>query len=146
MNHLHPGDILHRLLHTYKRAMREAYLNSGIELPIAHVRVLKGIAYLPACTAQLIAKRMQRDKSQITRIVKELRAADLVQAQADPGDGRSRILTPTDTGRELLMRIAAAEREAGNRMVAGLPSEAIAEFTRLAEIMAANLDTPKDCR
>lgn len=142
----HPGDALHRLLHAYKRAMREAYLNGGIELPITHVRVLKGIGHLPACTAQAIAKRMRRDKSQITRIVKELRAAQLVRAQADPEDARSRILAPTGAGVALLERIAEAERDAGARMVEGLPPEAVDEFVRLAGIMATNLDAPKDSR
>jgi DNA-binding MarR family transcriptional regulator len=145
MNTSHPVDTLHRLLHAYKRAMREAYLGAGIDLPITHVRVLKGIGYLPACTAQALAKRMQRDKSQITRIVKELRALDLVRSQTDPEDGRNRILTPTDAGKRLLACVAEAEREAGDRMMAGLPPDAVAEFVRLAGIVATNLDSSKDC-
>lgn len=112
--------------------MREAYLSSGIELPIAHVRVLKCIGYLPACTAQAIAKQMQCDKSQITRIVKNLRTAELVRAQADPEDARSRVLTPTPAGRSLPGCIAEAEREAGARMVDGLPPEAVATSERLS--------------
>lgn len=146
MNEPAPGDSLHRLLHAYKRALREAYLRGGIELPIAHVRVLKGIGYLPTCTAQAIAKQMQRDKSQITRIVKDLRTAKLARSQADPKDARSRILTPTPDGRALLARIAQAERETAAHMVDNLPPEAVVEFVRLAEIMAANLNTRRNCR
>lgn len=140
----HPGDALHRLLHAYKRALRDAHRAAGIELPISHVRALKGVAYLPACTVQAIAERMHRDKSQITRVVKELRAAGLAQAAADPHDARARLLTLTDRGRALLARIEDAEHEAGARMARGLPPASLIEFVRLAEAMTANLDRPED--
>lgn len=135
---------MHRLLHAYKRAMREAYLAADIQLPIANVRVLKSVGYLPACTVQAVADRMRRDKSQITRIVKELREAELVQARCDPEDGRSRILTPTAAGRRLLVSIAEAERNAGVRMVRGLPADAVEGFVRIAEAMVANLENERD--
>lgn len=139
-----PGDALHRLLHAYKRAMREAYRAAGIDLPGSHVRAMKGVGYLPRCTVQAIAERMQRDKSQIARVVKELRAAGLVRSRTDPDDARSRLLAPTAAGQRLLERVAGAEREAGERMVRGLPTEAVDGFVRLAEAMAANLDTPEE--
>lgn len=137
----HPGDTLHRLLHAYKRAMRDAYLAAGIDLPHSHVRVMKAVCHLPQCTAHAIAGRMQRDKAQITRAVQELCAAKLVSRRPDPEDGRRQILTPTAAGRRLRKRITDAERDAGARMVRGLPAASVAEFVRLAEAMAANLDS-----
>ncbi|KGI77091.1 MarR family winged helix-turn-helix transcriptional regulator [Oleiagrimonas soli] len=142
----HPGDALHRLLHAYKRAMREAYRAAGIELPSSHLRAMKAICHLPQCTAQAIAERMQRDKSQITRMVQELCAEKLVKRTPDPLDGRRQILTPTASGKRLRERIAEAEREAGARMVRGLPRTSIEAFVRLAETMAANLDTTEPPR
>lgn len=143
MRHVHPGDALHRLLHAYKRALREAYRSGSIDLPIAHVRTLKGICHGHGCTVQAIAERMHRDKSQITRIVHELRTEGLVQGHADPSDGRARILTPTEQGRRLMQRIQDVERDAGARMMRGLSDSAIVEFVALAETMAANLDPPE---
>lgn len=139
-----PGDALHRLLHAYKRALRDAHRSAGIELPISHVRALKGVCHMPACTVQAIAERMHRDKSQITRVVKELRAEGLVAARTDPDDGRARILTPTAAGKRLMSRIEAVERDAGARMMQGLPAASVTEFVRLAEAMATNLDRPED--
>jgi DNA-binding MarR family transcriptional regulator len=142
----HPGDTLHRLLHAYKRAMREAYLTAGIDLPHSHVRVMKAVCHLPQCSAQAIAERMQRDKSQITRVVQDLCASKLVSRHADPGDGRRQILTPTAAGKRLRKRITDAERAAGAHMVHGLPPASVAEFVRLAEAMAANLHIPEKKR
>ncbi|NII09880.1 MarR family transcriptional regulator [Oleiagrimonas sp. C23AA] len=143
MSSLHPGDALHRLLHAYKRAMREAYRAEQIALPISHVRALKGICHGRGTTVQAIAERMHRDKSQITRVVKELRAAGLVQSQTDPHDGRARLLTPTPEGRALMQRVTVVERRAGERMMHGLSPQAVAQFLALTEAMAANLDRPE---
>lgn len=146
MTSAHPGDALHRLLHAYKRAMRDAYRAAGIDLPHAHVRVMKAACHLPQCTAHVIATRMRRDKAQITRVVQDLCAADLIRQEPDPADGRRRILTPTPAGKRLRKHIAQAEREAGTRMVRDLPAASVTEFVSLAETMADNLDTPEEHR
>ncbi len=136
-----PGDVLHLLLHAYKRAMRDAWRDTGIDLPGSHVRVMKAICHLPQCSAHDIVERMRRDKSQITRVVQDLCADGYVRRRPDPEDGRRWLLTPTARGRRLRERIREAERDAGKRMVRGLSPASIAEFVRLAEAMAANLDT-----
>lgn len=143
MTSSHPGDALHRLLHAYKRAMRDACRTAGIDLPPSHARSMKVICHVPECTAHDLTTRLHRDKSQMTRVVQELCNAGLVRQQPDPSDGRRRILLPTRAGRALRGRIADAEREAGARMVRDLPEAAVTEFVRLAEAMAANLDTPE---
>ncbi len=135
-----PGDALHRLVHAYKRAMREACRDAGIDLPPSHIRAMKAIRHLPQCTAHDIAVRLRRDKSQITRVVQELRAAGLVRQQPDPTDGRRRILVATKAADALYTRIARAEEAAGMRMVRGLPAASVTRFAHLAEAMAANLD------
>lgn len=146
MTSLHPGDALHHLLHAYKRAMREAYRAANINLPPSHVRVMKTVCHRRQCSAHDIAGRMRRDKSQITRVVNELCAAGLVSRHADPDDGRRQILMPTAAGRRLCEHIGEAEREAGARMLRGLPEASVAEFVQLAEAMAANLDAPEKQR
>ncbi|HEX7338986.1 MAG TPA: MarR family winged helix-turn-helix transcriptional regulator [Rhodanobacteraceae bacterium] len=138
-----PGDALHRLLHAYKRAMRDAYAAAGIELPGSHVRVMKAICHLPQCSAHDIVARMRRDKAQITRIVQDLHAAGLIRRHPDPADKRRQILTPTAAGKRMRERITAAEHDAGKRMLHGLPPASVTQFVRLAEAMAANLDSPE---
>lgn len=134
------GDALHRLLHAYKRAMRESHAESGIELPIMHIRALKGIARVPNCTAQTIADRMRRDKAQIARAIKDLIADSLIQRHPHPDDQRSQCLRLTPTGQALVERIARNEIQAGLRMAEGLSDAQMQDFVRLAEAMSVNLE------
>ncbi|MBS99822.1 MAG: MarR family transcriptional regulator [Oceanospirillaceae bacterium] len=146
------GEALHRLLHAYKRAMRQAYRDLGIELAVAQIRTLKVIRqyqYLMAgpCTAQAIASQIGRDKAQIARMVKELLSAELIEKRSNPEDGRSQLLLLTPLGEAILEQIRAAERQASLRMAEGLAKEELATFVRLGDTMTANLGKPaKSCQ
>lgn len=138
------GEALHRLLHTYKRAMRHAYREAGITLPIAHIRTLKIIRSQQhraddACTAQLLAARLERDKAQIARVVKDLLGDGLIEKHDNPEDRRSQILRLTDQGTDTLDQIKAAETRAGKRMAKGLSEGELNTFVHLAGVMTDNL-------
>lgn len=137
------GESLHQLLHAYKRSLREGYAAAGIELTVAEIRVLKGIARASDCTAQTIAERMLQDKGRIARLIKSLQSAGLVDRQPHPEDSRSRRLSLTPGGKALSRRIADIETEAGQRMGAGLAEDELTHFIGLANAMAANLDDRK---
>jgi deoxyribodipyrimidine photolyase len=73
----HIGEAHHQLLHAYRRSMRQSYQEAGIDLAVAHIRALKVIHHhqqsaQEPCTARLIAVSIERDKAQITRLVKDL--------------------------------------------------------------------------
>ncbi len=138
--HSPAGETLHRLLHAYKRAMREGYAAADIALTIGEIRVLKGIAHHRHGTAQHIADRMRQDKGRIARLIKRLVADGLVVRQPHPDDSRSQLLELTEPGQELADRIAAIEARAGARMAGGLSAADLARFTELAEAMIANLE------
>lgn len=138
------GEALHRLLHTYKRAMRQAYREAGISLPISHIRALKIIrsqqhSAAEPCTAQMIAARLERDKAQIARVVKELLGDGLIARYHHPDDRRSQILQLTDPGAETLGKVKTAETLAGKRMARGLSEDELETFIRLAGVMTNNL-------
>lgn len=137
------GEALHRLLHAYHRALREGATRAGIDLPVTHIRVLKAIARTPECTGRAVGRRLQRDKGQITRLVKELQAEGLVAKRRHPQDSRSRILSLTERGREMATHLDAAETRAAERMGAGLDPDDVEAFIRLADRMAANLEQPQ---
>ncbi|MGB7756088.1 MAG: MarR family winged helix-turn-helix transcriptional regulator [Salinisphaera sp.] len=142
--HSPAGETLHRLLHAYKRAMREGYAAADIALTIGEIRVLKGIAHHRHGTAQHIADRMRQDKGRIARLIKRLVADGLVVRQPHPDDSRSQQLELTEPGQELANRIAAVEARAGARMAGGLSAADLARFTELAEAMIANLEHSQD--
>lgn len=141
------GETLHRLLHAYKRAMREGYRAADIDWTVSHIRVLKGIAQPKDASAQQIAARMRQDKGRIARLIKDLEGEGLVDRRPHPDDSRRRQLRLTPAGQTIAKRIAHVEAEAGARMAGGLSDAEIARFTALAESMIANLDrmeTPDD--
>nr|WP_067290240.1 MarR family winged helix-turn-helix transcriptional regulator [Marinobacterium profundum] len=140
------GEALHRLLHAYKRAMRQSFQAHGIDLAISHIRTLKVIHYhlrsKQPCTAQLIVTRLERDKAQIARLLQDLLAAELIEKHPNPEDRRSQILRLTQAGSAVLERIAHAEQDAGLQMAQGLSHEEMQSFIRLANAMTGNLAAP----
>ena len=133
------SDSLQRLTHTYKSRLREAVQEKQLALPITHIRVLKGVCRNPECTAQSIARRMQRDKAQITRVLKELLSQGLVEKVGNPHDRRSQLLRPTEQGRQIMQELRALERQTAGVMTKSLSQDEIEQFVRLADVMAANL-------
>lgn len=138
------GESLHRLLHAYKRAMREEYEAADIGLTVSHARVLKGVAGSENGTAQRIADRMRQNKGRIARLIKDLVDEGLVARRPHPDDSRSQQLTLTEAGRDMRARIAAIEAQAAARMADGLPERDVLRFIDLAEAMIANLEQSQD--
>ncbi|AZZ92445.1 MarR family transcriptional regulator [Hahella sp. KA22] len=137
------GESLHRLLHAYKRAMRQAYQEVNLTLAVSHIRSLKVINHAreknTICTAQVIAERLQRDKAQITRVVKDLLEEGLIEKRDNPEDRRSQLLLLTQKGVDAYKTIKEVEALAGTRMAQGLNADEIREFVKLANAMAENL-------
>src|SRR5690625_3503172 len=137
----HPGDALHRLLHAYKRALRQACRAQGIDLPPLQIRIMKMLCRAPGSTAHAVGQRFYRDKAQITRVIKELEAAGLLRRTHDPDDGRQQLLIPTARGRQLCAGIRQADRDAGERMARGLSDDEVAQFVAWADVMIDNLNS-----
>ena len=133
------GETLHRLLHAYRRALRQAYERGNVGLAVSHIRTLKTVACVPDCTAQAIVARTDLDKAQITRTLNELSAAELIEKHEHPSDGRSSVIVLTPSGKTLVRRIKKLETQAGVQMAHGLAPDELAEFVRLANRMLDNL-------
>ena len=138
------GESLHRLLHAYKRALRQAYQEAELPLSVSHMRAMKVINHSQQnpqniCTAQLIAQRLQRDKAQITRLIKDLLGEELIEKHDHPEDRRSQVLMLTPKGRSMVAQIRDIENLAGHRMATGLNAAEISDFIKLANTMAENL-------
>lgn len=140
MKHYSLADPLHQLTHAYKSHMRRAIQAAGVELPITHVRAVKGVALIPGCTAQLLAVRMQRDKAQITRVLNELLNAGLIIKRNNPEDGRSQLLELSADGQALMQQVKKLEAATAERMTRGLAEEQIDAFIRIAKSITDNLN------
>ena len=139
------GESLHKLMHHYRQQLREAAFKSGISIPVSHIRSLKCINKIEKCSAKDIADRLSLDKSQITRVLKELVQSGYVEKIRSPDNHRSQLLSLTMDGAELLTKITMLERTATENMTQNLTEQQIEDFTRISEIMVSNLDQSPPC-
>lgn len=135
------GESLHRLLHAYQRALRDAHRRHGLDLSVGQIRVLKGAYFLDAATVQRIAEFTALDRGQVTRIVSGLRRDELISTRANPRDGRIPIIECTAAGEAMIEPIMAIQRDAGDCMAAGLSDTAVDRFVAMADAMTTNLTT-----
>ncbi|WP_417812272.1 MarR family winged helix-turn-helix transcriptional regulator [Thalassospira alkalitolerans] len=136
-----PGETLHRLIHAYKRAMREGLAAADMPLPVSHMRTLKWIAKTPGVTAQYIAAATGQDKGRITRLIKELEDKNLIERRPHPEDRRSQTLHLTREGDALVDNFKTVETKVRTRMAGNLSQSQIQDFNRVASLMADNLES-----
>lgn len=133
------SDNLHRLMHVYRSRLRAEVAARDLGLPITHIRALKGVCSNPESTAHSIAQRMQRDKAQITRVLKELLNDGLIEKQPNPKDGRSQLLFPTEKGSAVLTELLQAEQKTADVMTRSLGQQELQLFAELTGRMVENL-------
>ncbi|MDT3335388.1 MarR family winged helix-turn-helix transcriptional regulator [Shewanella sp. SP1S1-7] len=134
------SETLHRLVHAYKKQLRSDIAAQEIDLPVTHIRALKGVCRNPESTAQSIALRMQRDKAQITRVLNELQQGGLITKIDNPKDGRSQLLRPTAEGEKIMTQISTSERKTVARMTQALSSAEVDTFIKLANRISKSVD------
>jgi len=134
------SETLHRLVHAYKKQLRSDIAAQEIDLPVTHIRALKGVCRNPESTAQSIALRMQRDKAQITRVLNELQQGGLITKIDNPKDGRSQLLRPTAEGEKIMTQISTSERKTVARMTHALSSAEVDTFIKLANRISKSVD------
>ncbi|MBD5772082.1 MarR family winged helix-turn-helix transcriptional regulator [Marinomonas colpomeniae] len=133
------AESLHKLTHQYRSKMKEAIDTSGVIISVSHIRTLKCIKHINSCTASDIANRISLDKSQVTRILKDLVSEKHVEKIRDPSNHRSQLLNLTNSGNELLIEITKLNTHVIQTMTTGLTDQEVKDFIHIANIMASNL-------
>ena len=140
MDNVSLGESVHRLVHAYKHLLREGIRDQQIELPVTHIRVLKGICRAQQSTARSIAQRMRRDKAQITRALNDLIDAGLIEKTDNPLDRRSQLLASTSKGKAVMTRLDKAEQWAVKQLTRNLNPDDIAHFLKVSNTMADSVE------
>ncbi|MBL7252606.1 MarR family winged helix-turn-helix transcriptional regulator [Alloalcanivorax marinus] len=138
----HQADIrqvLWQLAFQFKVSSKRAIRDYDLPINGMHVRLLQMIHRQPDCTAQHIAAVTGRDKAQITRVIKELEAMDLVTRTPNPEDRRSQLLALSKTGQGLMARIQEAEDEVRKTLLKGIPKKDVDAFIETGNRMLDNL-------
>ncbi|MBY5980869.1 MarR family winged helix-turn-helix transcriptional regulator [Ferrimonas balearica] len=128
------------LVHALKREMQQQIDAMGLAITPMHVRVLKVISRREPCTANDVVMLLQRDKAQVTRLLKPLLEHGLLQKQANPEDKRSQFLQVTDAGAAIVERLQAIDAHMLAQLSQSVPPEDLAEFQRIARRMAEGLN------
>ncbi len=132
-------DNLFHLVHVLKRQLHEQI--EQLELPIApmHVRVIKIISKQSPCTAMDVVNFLNRDKAQVTRLIKTLIEEGFIEKRPNPEDKRSQCLLTTEKGNEVLAKIKAVDAEIFQKMTLNVSEEELEAFQLVAGKLAENL-------
>ncbi|MCF6453291.1 MarR family transcriptional regulator [Vibrio sp. MMG022] len=132
-------DNLFHLVHVLKRQLHEQI--EQLELPIApmHVRVIKIISKQSPCTAMDVVNFLNRDKAQVTRLIKTLIEEGFIEKRPNPEDKRSQCLLTTEKGHEVLSKIKAVDAEIFQKMTLNVSEEELEAFQLVAGKLAENL-------
>ncbi|MEF1202299.1 MarR family transcriptional regulator [Vibrio owensii] len=132
-------DNLFHLVHVLKRQLHEQI--EQLELPIApmHVRVIKIISKQSPCTAMDVVNFLNRDKAQVTRLIKTLIEEGFIEKRPNPEDKRSQCLLTTEKGNEVLSKIKAVDAGIFQKMTLNVSEEELEAFQLVAGKLAENL-------
>lgn len=131
---------LFSLMQHYRVTIREVINANELGLNAMHVRCLYIINETENCTANDIVQKMQRDKAQVARLVKELITLDLIEKKASVEDKRRFILSFTEQGKKLLTKLLQAQKEINETMCKGLSEEQVKTFSTVVDKMNSNLE------
>ncbi len=127
------------IINGLKQSMRVAMNQHNVSLSPLYFIVLKHIDEDEQCTAIKLASKLQKDKGQITRLIKELEVQELLTREPNTKDKRSFFLSLTRKGKNCYKTLEKHDIEALQVMMQGLSDEQIAAFIEIANTMAANL-------
>jgi len=130
---------LFELVNQFKHAMREGFRQFELPINPMHFRVLQLLAQNQTLTPLQIAEYLQRDKGQITRLLKELVAMELLIKRDNPEDKRSQLLALSSQAIELLAPLKDVEKQVVARMTKNLSDQQLTLFTQLTQVMSENL-------
>ncbi|GAA4882708.1 MarR family winged helix-turn-helix transcriptional regulator [Ferrimonas pelagia] len=130
---------LFRLAHSLKKQTHQYIEEMDLSIAPMHVRVMKIIQHRAPCTANDVVQYLSRDKAQVTRLLKTLLEEDLIKRIPNPNDKRSQLLSVTSMGEAIMEQIEDSDRITFATMTRNLSEQEIAEFQRVATIMAQNL-------
>lgn len=140
MQQHNPVNTAFRLAHALKRNVLHRIDCESMPISPMHVRVLKTIEYHQNCTANDIAKELDRDKAQVTRLVNFLVDKKIVGRKDNPADKRSQLLAVLDGGQDLLARIESIDQAILAKISDQISAQELATFTEIATKMAESIE------
>jgi len=133
------SEALHGLTLSYRKALKSLAAETGILIPVTHIRALKCITNIENCSARDIAQKLRLDKSQVARLVKDLLEQDYIEKAKHPTNNRCQVISLTAAGKGLQQKIDHVDKQARTQMCSGMTQQEIESFIQLTELMKSNL-------
>ncbi|WP_281557349.1 MarR family winged helix-turn-helix transcriptional regulator [Thalassomonas sp. RHCl1] len=103
------------------------------------LRAMRRIWSTGGATLLDIARTLNRDKSQVKRLIDELCEVELVKREPNPADKRSKILKLTNKGYDFFETIEKIEAVFSEQLTAGIPAKDLEAFFRVSDRLSDNL-------
>lgn len=139
MNDRNIMESLFKLMYAVKTELSEQLSASGVSVAPMHIKLLKMLSVKAPCTAQNLAESLSRDKAQITRLVQDLLAAQLIERTPNPEDKRSQLLNLRQEALDVLKTMDSIENRIMDRMSSEVSEEEKQLFIMLANKFKNNL-------
>ncbi|ELR64929.1 putative transcription regulator [Photobacterium marinum] len=127
------------LMQRYRAKMKTAVGAKALNLNAMHIQCIRYINEVGNCTANLIVQGLDRDKSQISLVIRDMAKRGWIELLPNPEDKRSKLIKLTDEGTELLEKVIQEEAVVAQKMKEGLSHEDIETFDRIVLTMQKNL-------
>lgn len=137
-------DAIHTVMHLYRAAVQREIRDEALS-HMEH-KALGFFARHPGATLSDLVARTGRDKAQLARLVKDLRAKGLLDASVDENDRRSTRLTASAAGGVLYDKVRAQARHVNQLGVSGLSEAECQTLQVLLERVRRNLENGEETR
>ncbi|GAA5186169.1 MarR family winged helix-turn-helix transcriptional regulator [Ferrimonas gelatinilytica] len=129
---------LARLSGRVSRSLAQTYRKEG--LATVHWRILAQLADNPGLTAVEVGRRIDLEKSKISRALAAMEAKGWLERRRDPSDQRAAIITLTAPGWALFHRIRPMAQAWEAKLLDTLPAETRQQLLALIESLEQRLD------
>ncbi|MDQ7988538.1 MAG: MarR family winged helix-turn-helix transcriptional regulator [Candidatus Dactylopiibacterium sp.] len=132
-------EAMHALMHLHRARVARSLRESGQALTHMEAKVLAFFARHPGATQSVLVSASGRDKAQLARLVRDLKAKGLLEVRANAADGRSQCLHLTAAGQACHDDLEGLWQEASQQGAQGLSGEERAQLLALLARVRANL-------
>ena len=132
-------EAVHAIMHLFRAEQYRAFRDGPLELTHMEGRLLGFLARRGEATLTELAAHMERDKGQLARLIKNLKAAGLIEGAGDERDRRSVRLGLTARGHEVHDYLRRRVDRLAARALDGMNAGERASLAALLERMRGNL-------
>lgn len=125
-------ESIHALMHLIRSEQYRVLRDSPYQLRHMEGKMLAFCYHHPGSTLRDLVERTGRDKGQLARTIKQLKAQGLLNADPSPNDRRIQLLSLTDAGRQVHESLMEQLQVLTQKAVRGMPK---AECERLLTML-----------